>query len=311
MQVETFSGLKSKIASWHPMNPLLIADPGASTFLPPPCVDIVSGYVMTNLRRRTIMASAIWGLFLAAACYVWIARQSSHAAGLAVFGLLAILMTGTDYVVYLRHRCWLCERAMFFYWLQRTRRARTGLVVWLCAGAILGATQLLIQHRLGGLSPLVERLGLLYPMADAGQVWRLLVGPFFHASAAHFLNNLFVLCYIGPIAWAIFGPKSTLVFVLGVWCGAGFAWLFHNAGYDSYLGVSGGVYALFGYLIASSFRDRSLLPRGFAVNCAWLVGILLTVAQSFSSNVSHISHWAGLLLGAVLAMASTRCLQCK
>ena len=163
----------------------------------------------------------------------------------------------------------------------------------------IGLAQLLLQEAEGGVEPMFVRYGALYgPIAD-GQWWRLIVGPFFHSSLAHYVTNAIFLCSVGSLAWAVFGVWTFPAFLLGSVVGAVGALLFHGASVDGYAGISGGVFALCGLVIALGTLDKKSLPKGFAMLVLGLTVMSMLLPIFFSAKTSMAGHVAGLLFGLV------------
>jgi membrane associated rhomboid family serine protease len=140
------------------------------------------------------------------------------------------------------------------------------------------------------------------PVRD-GEVWRLVTGPFFHSGPAHFLVNFSSLLLIGPIAWAIFGPRTVAIFFAGNVVGALAQMAWGSRAFDSYAGVSSGFLALYGFVCVAGALDRELLPRGFAVLCACIAVITVIGGELLTPNAASLGHLGGVLAGVVCGLA--------
>ncbi len=285
------------LRNWFPASRILVAAPDADRFAPPACLDDLCGKALSATRRATAI-TVISGLLLGClATALFCLRPAPLQAGAALIGLFLVTLSWGDYWLFLRHRAALIERALFFNWIyssSTSRRAMTSLVIFVLA---IGLMQLLLQEAEGGFEPMFVRYGALYgPIAD-GQWWRLFVGPFFHSSLAHYLTNAIFLCSVGSLAWAVFGQWTFLAFLLGSVAGAVGALLFHGGTVDGYAGVSGGVFALCGLVIALGTLDKKSLPKGFAILVLGLTVMSILLPTFSSAKTSMAGHVAGLLFG--------------
>lgn len=150
----------------------------------------------------------------------------------------------------------------------------------------------------------MERYGIVLSAVRDGQLWRLPAGVFFHAGLAHCLNNAFLLLFFGTVAWVLPGPAlSITVFMLGCVTGAAIQMCLGTIRYDSFLGISSGVFALYGVLTALAVFERRTLPRGFTFLLLGIVTISGVGTELLSTNAASIGHVAGLAFGAVSAVA--------
>ena len=137
-------------------------------------------------------------------------------------------------------------------------------------------------------------LGANYKMFTLGlnEYWRLFTGAFLHSSFIHLFCNCVSLYTISLFIEPTLGKfKYTLLFVCGV-IGAS---LTHSAlsGNSLVIGLSGGIYALFTYLIVYIIKLNyqslfSLLPT-----------IMINLMLNFLPNVSWQSHLGGAIVGLV------------
>src|SRR5208282_1320404 len=151
---------------------------------------------------------------------------------------------------------------LFFFWLRYDKDVRTGFWVWFAIAIAMGLTQWLLQRQLG-LDGMVMRYGLVFVAARDGQLWRFVVGPFFHSSALHYMGNATSVIFIGPLLWALLRKWSLVAFMVGNVAG-GYAEMLYDDGstYDAYVGISAGIFTLCGFLFTASLINRRLLPTG-------------------------------------------------
>jgi membrane associated rhomboid family serine protease len=127
----------------------------------------------------------------------------------------------------------------------------------------------------------------------------------------HILMNLFVLWMFGSELALAWGEKRFLRYYLACGVGAGFLiatlpWLVAFAGFDPgasmYVPTVGASGAVMGVLLAYSFtwpdRTIQLLFPPVAFKAIWLIPILfLFELVGARSNVSHVGHLGGVLVG--------------
>ncbi len=111
---------------------------------------------------------------------------------------------------------------------------------------------------------------------------------------------------IGPLIWALLGARSMGVFLLGCVVGAISVQLFHSPQTDSLVGVSGGVFALFAYLVAAAYLDSRLLPKGMGLLLGVGTALSLLLGELVSANISTQVHLVGLVIGIAAAFATIK-----
>lgn len=286
----------AKLKGWHPLHGTLVGRPGAERFVVPMSVDELREPLARSLVRSLRIGLWTWVVFAClslAALGLVFTRASIVFATICVLGAL---WHTTDYLL-LRCERAVNERTLFFYSLWFGRSGRSGLVFWCVVGLGMAITQSVLQHSLGGLEPLVIRFGAYYPAILGGEWWRIVSGPFFHSGILHFLSNLSSLILVGPMLWLAVGPRrGVLTFLLGSSAAMLAALVVNLTGNDSYVGVSGGVFALLGLLVTAGVLNPRLLPRGFAITLVWLAAILGVGAEMVTST-STVGHLAGFATG--------------
>jgi len=284
-----------RLRGWHPLQPILVGAPGASSFMPPPEVPELSTSIRDFRKRseKTLLALFVGSIGLFAA---WLTSAGRAAPLYVLTGLLSVI-AGFDYMMYLRHESTLSERARFYYWLQAAKKPRIGFACWTAVAVLMGGAQLLLEAICGTLDEVVTRYGTLFEPTRNGELWRLITGPFFHASLSHYLNNAVSLSFIGVVAWALVGPYSLAVFLIGNIVAAASQMLFGAAGFDSYLGVSGGMFALYGFVVTVGVIEQNVFPKGFTVLCVLIAAATVVGGEVLSANAGTIAHIAGALTG--------------
>jgi membrane associated rhomboid family serine protease len=215
-----------------------------------------------------------------------------------VFGLL-LGFVALQYVFVYRSVDKLAGLSRFSTWcyLQPYRKAvfMVGLLV------VAGAIQCFTQEREGGLFQVIERYGLVFGKS-LSEPWRYLTGPFFHSGLTHWLANVSLQTIAATLAFAL-GRASIvwMIYLLGVLApGVLLTFLPHWIGLDAYLGVSGGVYALLGWLGGVTFRRRLEFPN----DLWWVIGYFSVATLLSASLLDHRASWFAHVLGLVTGYAA-------
>ena len=296
----------AKVACWLPPNPMLIGTPQDARFVPPVLVTQFEKTTLRAVRKNLFSMSALfgaWGIVLLLMAGIG-AQTGPFLLGLML--LLIPLMLVTDYRVALRHRDGVAERALFFYWLRFRTPARTALRCWLAFALGVGAVQWLLQLRLGGVADAFFAYGVMYADVEQGELWRLLSGPYLHYSLFHYGNNLALLVLVGTLTYSLFGASTIALFGLANVVSAWAQLTLGGRLFDSFGGMSGGIYALAGALVVAGLLNRRLLPTGFGLLCANLTVLGLLSAELVSTATASVAHLAGLLLGGIAGIAYAR-----
>lgn len=142
------------------------------------------------------------------------------------------------------------------------------------------------------------------------QVWRLFTSQFLHWDAMHFLFNMIVLFFFGPIPERLWGSKTFLRFYLisGALGGIVYTLLVILKVLPAGLmaGASGGIYAIL-MAVAIVFPRLIVLIWGLIpIRMAWLVVLLIilsllkfTIGQNAGGEAAHLT---GLAAGAVYVL---------
>jgi len=134
-----------------------------------------------------------------------------------------------------------------------------------------------------------------------GRFWRLLVNAMHHAGPGHLLLNCLSLWILGDLLEPAIGRLRYLLFFLT----AGYlSILAQSLAGDIPIGMSGAVYAVFGYLVVLRKHDRHIADRmpqilvtmGFS---CLIVFVPLTAVGLIP--VANLAHFAGLAYGWALA----------
>jgi len=136
-----------------------------------------------------------------------------------------------------------------------------------------------------------------------GEWWRVLVSGFHHGGMLHLLFNMVGLVYLGRLLESRWGHARFLLFLLSATLVSLLPCFLLR---QTVVGLSGGIYALFGLLVVKRTSDESLqraLPTGLLlVGILWIpVGMLLNTISPV--KVSNLGHASGLIYGLLAGLA--------
>lgn len=149
----------------------------------------------------------------------------------------------------------------------------------------------------------------LYQYGVKPQTWEGLKGiflmPFIHGQKdfGHVINNSFpTLVLFATLIY--FYREIALYVIFFIWIGGGFLlWYFAQNTGSYHIGMSGVIYGLFGFLLVSGFVRRFLPLQAIALFVAFVYGSLIWGVFPIEAGISWEGHLAGLLVGAVIAIA--------
>ncbi|MEC5079420.1 rhomboid family intramembrane serine protease [Xanthomonas oryzae] len=294
--------VRRALKGWHPLDSALVSVEGSKRALPPICYPELAGSLQSRMLAQYMLLMLLM-IAMAAGFSVVGFAVSDHMfqkAGLVL--ALFLVFVGLQYFFIYRDRHRLAQFSRFSSWcyLQPYLRVVGMVGVLVVAGAI----QYFVQASEGGLVPVVERYGLVFSQASA-EPWRYLTGPFFHSGLPHWLANVSLLAVAAALAFAL-GRTSViwLIFLIGVLVpGVLLTFLPHWVGRDAFLGVSGGVYALYGWLGGVTFRRRLDFPKGLWWVIAYFATATLLAASLLDPRASWFAHVFGLLAGYAAGLA--------
>ncbi|HEX7081880.1 MAG TPA: rhomboid family intramembrane serine protease [Gammaproteobacteria bacterium] len=289
------------VAKWHPLDPLLIARPGGGRFLPVLEIPELRDPARRGLLRKQLWAIAVLAVLacvFAMSAYFGAGAQPLRAAGMA---LAVAAFAAADYHLVLKRLEALRERALFVLWI--TEKARVHVLGWSAVMIAAGALQL-YGERKAGHEALVLEYGTVFERIREGEIWRLVVGPFLHSGLDHWFMNFVMLVLGGAIAGPLLGAAVVGVFLAGSTAGAlTVLALSEPLGFDAYLGVSAGIFALYGWCAGAAAREPHAFPMRFAVTAFAFAVLNVLIAWLGNPNSSNVGHCAGLLCGLVWGAA--------
>ncbi|HKJ46216.1 MAG TPA: rhomboid family intramembrane serine protease [Balneolales bacterium] len=131
-----------------------------------------------------------------------------------------------------------------------------------------------------------------------GEIWRMLFGPFIHFEISHFLGNTIFLAYFGYKVELKYGPKILLlVFFLSNIIGFALIYLFY--GYTGVFGISGSVCGLYGFLLLTLDRKKTLWKN---IKSYWVFVLyaVLLVMLAIAPGGLDMLHLFGIVVGLML-----------
>jgi membrane associated rhomboid family serine protease len=71
---------------------------------------------------------------------------------------------------------------------------------------------------------------------------------------------------------------------------------------EGFVGVSGGIFGLLGWMVAYSARNSGAFPQRFWLSLLCFSSLNLLASSASSENSSHVAHLTGFTLGLVLGL---------
>ncbi|HWP94255.1 MAG TPA: rhomboid family intramembrane serine protease [Gammaproteobacteria bacterium] len=306
----TFDEVVARVSRWAPGNPLLVAAPGATRFLPPAMIPELAKVARDRIARFSrnliILLSSAGVIHLLSALLFFADLAGTKKAvpvalgwGLMFLGWAALLAMDARH---LRTADGMSERALFLHWLTTSRQGKHALWFWLAVMVAAGVSQLVSLQLLGGSEKAVfHQYGVMYGEVREGEYWRLLTGPWLHYSLQHYLINTALALFAGMVASALFGHAAFVVFLLANTVSAAAQMGLGGDAFNNFGGVSGGVYALCGLVAAAGLGRRRLLPKGFPVFWMGIAVIGVIASELLSETAATTAHVTGLLVGVLAA----------
>jgi len=138
------------------------------------------------------------------------------------------------------------------------------------------------------------------------KIWQLFTYLFIHGGIFHIFFNMFVLWMFGKVLEHQWGKKDFLIFYFSCGIGAGFITILFEI--NSIIPIVGASGAIYGLLVAYGFTypNRMVYLYGlFPLKVKYMVlglGVIAFFASMSTnqSNVSHITHLSGMIIGLVI-----------
>ena len=122
--------------------------------------------------------------------------------------------------------------------------------------------------------------------------------PFLHGSLSHLLSNFLPFVILGGLIGLKSRKRFWLLFIVHVFSTGFLVWLFAR-GNSVHIGMSGVIYAFWGYLIVYGIVRKQFLHIAISVATLVFYGGLVFGVLPTTPGVSFESHLLGAIVGAV------------
>lgn len=194
-------------------------------------------------------------------------------------------------------------------WIGVLKNSTAVLIFTIISLVFFAATVLLDGVTGNRIDSLIILGGFYKPFITAGgEVWRFITAGFLHSDILHLLANLLALNNIGFILEKIYGWKKMVITIMtAIIVGHFFVYIGETSVLT--IGLSGGVYGLFGLLVVYAFESQLIKQPVFRNQLVMIVMINLFI--NFLPNVSWLGHLGGLVAGVMLGLVYSRIPQWK
>ena len=142
-----------------------------------------------------------------------------------------------------------------------------------------------------------------------GQLWRLVTPIFLHFGATHLLFNVAVVTEFGRRVERIWGTWRFLALVAGIALVSNLAQFFSAAALFG--GLSGVAYGLFAFVVVRGRLQPDV--EAWHVHPSFVIGVVVFlvlmstgITSLFGVDIANAAHWAGLILGGLVAWITAR-----
>lgn len=291
--------VRRSMRNWQPISMDIVGTPTSDFIKPAICIPDLANDVVKIYRKKAASAIACW---IAMFCFFLLilyrrsGSLSAHADLVAAF-IGFILFASIDNFYIIRSVNSMSERALYMRWLQKDLRIRRGALLLGVLGAIIGLTQYGVQGWTSNVSLAIDAYGLDFAKVRSGDWWLFMTGPYAHISLVHYIGNYSLLMFIGPVVYAYEGWKTLAIFAFSNFLTAIYIFYFHQAGIVGYAGMSGGVFALFGWIAGHSIIFRRRFPRGWWFVISGIAFLTVMAANALQPQASSAAHALGFSLG--------------
>lgn len=290
-----------EIAKWNPLRPLLIFTGRDKGFLPVLHVALYRDRAFKAAKKGHLTSIFIATAGVIVSLVLWVVNNDEKALILSAAIFCILLYLYLDYILVIRDFQRVLERSDFV--LSIYGAARKSLPLWIALMVSIGIVQYYLQFYLSGVEPVIYKLGLVYKYSLNDHWWRLITGPYFHASIAHWIVNLLFLVIFSPVADFISRKGALVAFIFGNILAAAMAKLtngFGLSGGDAYVGISGGIYAFWGWIILSAIFYREKFPSFFYISFSLFSMLNFVLTVLLAPNASNAGHFGGFLGGLIV-----------
>ncbi|MDT8399845.1 MAG: rhomboid family intramembrane serine protease [Pseudomonadales bacterium] len=280
----------------HPFSTALITTPQSQHFLPPVCTPETQARVRRRflLQRKFILIYLLLCLLILLTWYLG-GSQDRKVLVMTLVTALFFVFFAFDYGLSLRVERYMQERALYLasLCLKNNRDLKLGALLFLMAGLM----QYFVQRHSGGLEPLIRQYGLMNDFKLASESWRLISGPFIHSSITHWANNFIYLIITLALTASFRKHALWWLMLFLVLTGLAFRLIPYPLRPDALVGISGGIFALFGLSFHDSLMHRDNFPRYFFVMLGCFIVMMTAFPYLLSPRASGFAHLTGLLTG--------------
>jgi membrane associated rhomboid family serine protease len=261
------------------------------------------GFLVEALRKKKLESTEMQtrvagGLLAVLSAVAWFAGAEARSGWVVLCALAAAWLAVAMYQAEMAERhagtgyAAAREQHRHSIWLE----GRPALLTW---GLISLLTLVMVGQIYSAGDP-VQIAGLVKPLVQEGEVWRLLTGALLHGGLLHLALNVLAIWSLAPLVEAHAGRAALpILFVASALGGSATSvWLLPET---PSVGASGGILGIVGYLFVLGYRRRQSLPQGFVGRMG--VGILATGVFGVVGYalVDNAMHAGGLVTGMLLA----------
>lgn len=139
----------------------------------------------------------------------------------------------------------------------------------------------------------------------------ILFAPFLHANLAHLSSNFVPFVIFGTLVGLQNAKRFWTLFIFFVVTTGVLVWLFAR-GNSVHIGMSGVIYALWGYLLVYGFVRRQIVSLIISLITLFIYGGLVFGVLPSTPSVSFESHLFGAIIGALTGYyLAKRAVQCS
>jgi len=169
------------------------------------------------------------------------------------------------------------------------------------AAIMLACTLIFILNRIFALN--LNQLGIV--PRSAAHLSGILTAPFLHAGWGHLFSNFFPFIIFASLV-GLQSPRRFLsLFIFFIFSTGLLVWLFAR-GDSVHIGMSGVIYAFWGYLLIYGFVRRQIIPLLISLLTLFFYGGLLFGLFPADFTTSFESHAMGALVGAATGYCLAR-----
>ena len=286
--------------NWFPLSQKLFSSPGTTKYVPAICLpelaDLVHRVFVSKFRVYIWLFSM--GLLLVVAISIFLKDFSvfMHPLGVMSIGLSYCLF---EYRLFVKPYARIRDHTLFYRWLKQKASEKKSQYFLISMFIFLPFFSQEIFYLQGYvLEDIVESYGLVYALANSGEWWRYLTGPFFHHNLLHWVGNFSLLLLAVVLVSPFSSVKIVPFFLVATIAGAVPAqFSLWQDPIDGFVGISGGVFGLFGWAIGNAYRQQAHLPEYYSLHLALFALVYLLLPLMTDVVISHSGHVVGVVLG--------------